>query len=336
MKDCWRNHKVMKDDTSYILQSYYINEEGHHTALNHDDIADYLEDETLAWVHLEGTDDRTQPWLDAELAYLDPYIVKSLLAVSTRPSMTAIGDGALINLRGVNLDEEASPEDMVSIRLWVDAHRIISVQRRHLEAVDDIAHVLMRRNSIKNAGDFICAMINKLFERLDPIIIELGDKTDTIEEALVQNSRTISREDIVNVRIQAIMFRRHLAPQREAIMQLRSSDLLWIEDSHRRSLQELYSQVTRYLEDLDAIRERAQIIKDELTNQLSSRLNRNLYVLSVISAIFLPLTFLTGLFGINIGGMPGVDSGYAFWIFSGALFILLGVQITLFKWFRWF
>ena len=101
-------------------------------------------------------------------------------------------------------------------------------------------------------------------------------------------------------------------------------------------MQESLDRVTRYVEDLDSIRERAQIVKDELSNALSDRLNKNLYILSVISAIFLPLGFFTGLMGINIGGMPGVDNSNAFWIFSGILVVMVAIQISIFKLLKWF
>ena len=102
------------------------------------------------------------------------------------------------------------------------------------------------------------------------------------------------------------------------------------------AVQESLDRVTRYVEDLDSIRERAQIVKDELSNALSDRLNKNLYILSVISAIFLPLGFFTGLMGINIGGMPGVNNADAFWIFSGILVVMVAIQISIFKLLKWF
>ena len=92
----------------------------------------------------------------------------------------------------------------------------------------------------------------------------------------------------------------------------------------------------RYVEDLDTVRERAQIVKEELNTVLSDQLNKNLYILSVIAAIFLPLGFLTGLFGINIGGMPGVENDLAFWIFCGFLTAVTLIQIIIFKIMRWF
>jgi len=101
-------------------------------------------------------------------------------------------------------------------------------------------------------------------------------------------------------------------------------------------LSESINHVTRFIEDLDAIRERAQIIKDELSNILADRLNRNMYLLSVIAAIFLPLGFLTGLLGVNIGGIPGVNNSYAFGFFCGILFVIVMIQIYIFKKNKWF
>ena len=121
-----------------------------------------------------------------------------------------------------------------------------------------------------------------------------------------------------------------------AIEQLQVADLEWWTDRHKRYLREVHNHVTRYVEDLDAIRERSQIVKDEIANMLSDRLNRNMYVLSVIAAIFLPLGFLTGLMGVNIGGMPGVDNSWAFWTFSWVLIVLVVIQVIIFKRLKWF
>jgi zinc transporter len=132
------------------------------------------------------------------------------------------------------------------------------------------------------------------------------------------------------------VFRRYIAPQRDVIAALRVSDMPWLNELHKRRLQESLDRVIRYIEEIDTIRERAQIVKDELTNALSDRMNKNLYLLSVIAAVFLPLGFLTGLLGINVGGVPGVDNPSAFWIFSGFLAMVVALQILLFKRWKWF
>jgi zinc transporter len=258
------------------------------------------------------------------------------LAEETRPRIVEFDEGALMILRGVNLNENAKPEDMISIRLWVDQHRIISVQRRPLKATKDIQSTLQEGKGPKNAGDFICALASRLFERMEPIFSDLDERLDDAEERVVDNPDISERQQITVIRKQAIMFRRYIAPQRDVIAHLRTSEQPWLDQIHKRRLQESFDRVVRYVEDLDAMRERSQIVKDELASVLADRLNKNMYVLSVVAAIFLPLGFLTGLLGINIPGIPGTDNPQAFWIF---LLMLIGVviaQIVIFKKLKWF
>lgn len=320
-----------------IIHAYEFDGSGGGTLIQDVKIASQkIEQDQLAWVHLDAHDETTKVWLDQELSYLDPFVVSALLAEETRPRITEIGDGALVMLRGVNLNKDANPEDMVSIRLWIDSHRIISVQKRQLKAITDIEKKLKAGKGPIDAGQFLTMLITKLFERIEPVITELDDRTDDIEEKILERADLSLRENIVDIRKKAIVLRRYMSPQKDAIGQLRNSDLGWLLPTHKRQFQESYDRVLRYVEDLDAIRERAQIVKDELANILSDRLNKNMYVLSVIAAIFLPLGFLTGLLGINIGGIPGADNGDAFWIFCGMLIVLIAIQVFIFKKLKWF
>ncbi|MEL6423023.1 MAG: CorA family divalent cation transporter, partial [Pseudomonadota bacterium] len=91
----------------------------------------------------------------------------------------------------------------------------------------------------------------------------------------------------------------------------------------------------RYLEEMDASRGRSVVIKNDLINRLNQTMNKNMYAISVIAAIFLPLSFLTGLLGINVGGMPGVENSFAFWITCIVMVILLVVQVWLFRKLKW-
>jgi len=100
-------------------------------------------------------------------------------------------------------------------------------------------------------------------------------------------------------------------------------------------LREVADRVTRMTEDIDAVRERAMVLQDQLTDQRAEEMNRNMMVLSVVAAIFLPLGFLTGLFGINVGGMPGVESPVAFWFVVAACGVIGIVLLALFRMKKW-
>lgn len=203
---------------------------------------------------------------------------------------------------------------MISIRLWVDRHRIISTRIRKLKAVQDLRNKIEDNNAPLNAGDFLMQLCTLLFQNMEPVIGSLDERTDNVEEAVIDNPDNISRRELNDIRKTSIILRRYIAPQREVLSALRNSDLPWMDDLQKRHAQENFDRLSRYIEELDTVRERAQIIKEELAAAISDKMNKNMYMLSLIAAIFLPLGFLTGLLGINVGGMPGADNGFAFWL----------------------
>lgn len=319
-----------------ILLAYGFDGTGAGIALEGDAITRRLKNKELTWVHLDANVPESRSWVQKEIGHLDPFITEALLEDETRPRMAQVDGGVLLILRGVNLNENAAPEDMVTIRMWVDEHRIISLRRRKLKAVGDLEEKIKEGKGPRDAGEFISMLAWRLFARMEPVFGELDDATAAVEESVLDDADTSLSDTITDIRKQAIVFRRYMAPQRDAIGQLRMTEMKWLDDEHRRHLQESYNHVTRYVEDLDAIRERSQILKDELASFLADRINKNMYVLSIVAAIFLPLSFLTGLLGINLAGIPGAENANAFWIFSGLLSIVVVVQIFAFKRFKLF
>ena len=320
-----------------ILLAHQIDNTGQGVALTDDAITKcILAEDTLAWVHLDVNAPESREWLEQELSYLDPIILDALLAEETRPRILEFEQGMLLILRGINLNKNAEPEDMVSLRIWIDQSRIITLQRRPLKAITDICECLKSGRGPKTSGEFITTLSARLFERMEPIFSDLDDRLDVTEEQVMEDPDAENRAEITSIRKETIMYRRYIAPQRDVIAHLRTSEQAWLSQMDKRHLHESLDHVIRYIEDLDTMRERAQIIKDELTNALSDKMNKNMYMLSVIAAIFLPLGFLTGLLGINVGGIPGSDNGNAFYLFCAILVGIISLQILLFKKLKWF
>ena len=127
------------------------------------------------------------------------------------------------------------------------------------------------------------------------------------------------------------MLRRYLAPQREAFTRLQVEKIHWFTEQDKRHLYEIANSLIRIVEDLDSLRERANVAQEELINLLSEQINSRMYTLSLVTTIFLPLSFFTGLLGINVGGIPGASSPWAFLI---VIALLLGVSLVQFIYFR--
>ncbi|MDA8855850.1 hypothetical protein N9I82_01860 [Alphaproteobacteria bacterium] len=137
-----------------------------------------------------------------------------------------------------------------------------------------------------------------------PVVTSLGEEMDDLEEGVLYGSANALREQVVSIRKKAIIFKRYMALQRDSITNLLETKIDWFADHNHHNMIEAHDNITRFVEELDSVRERSQVISNEVTNILTERLNKNMYALSVVAAIFLPLGFLTGLLGINYINLP--------------------------------
>jgi len=172
--------------------------------------------------------------------------------------------------------------------------------------------------------------------RMQDTMNDTEDYVDSIEEELVSSSSYDLRNKISAVRRVVISLRRYLAPQRDALQQMNQTKVSWLTESDRQNLREVTDRLPRYIEDLDSARDRAAVAQEELSNRLAEQMNNRMYLLSIVAAVFLPLGFLTGLLGINVGGMPGAENPWACWIVSGFMTITVAIQLWLFKRKNWF
>ncbi|MEJ2534589.1 MAG: zinc transporter ZntB [Gammaproteobacteria bacterium] len=286
------------------------------------------------WVHLDVSHPDTRAWLEKE-AGLPPLVADALLAEETRPRSSIIQDALLIFLRGVNLNPGADPEDMVSIRLWVEQDRVISTRRRQLLSVLDTVESLAAQ-PLEGTGDLLLRIIMRMVDRINDVVDDLEIQVADLEQDVLEEPAPVMRARLADLRRESISLKRYLAPQRDALMRLPSEAPAWIGDRDKLHLREISDRMVRLVEDIDTVRELAAVVNEELVSMLSDQLNKRMYLLSIVAALFLPLGFLTGLLGINVGGIPGADNPSAFWLFSGALVCILAVQVFFLSRRKWF
>ena len=298
------------------------------------DIAGWSPEQGCLWIHLDRGSEDAREWLRHDSG-LEANAADAMLAIETRPRSISFRNGLLVILRGVNLNAGADPEDMVALRMWVEKDRVITVRARRLMAVQAMRDSLDEGRGPADAGGLLAGIANGLVDRMGPVIDEMGDVVDGLEdELLVSESRDI-RMRLREMRREAIGLRRHLAPQRDALARLQQEDQPWLDASHRMRLRETADRVLRIVEELDELRERAAIIQDELMNRLSEQMNRTMYVLTVVASILLPLSFVTGLLGINVGGIPLAENSLGFIIVVAILVVVGALQIYIFRRLKW-
>jgi zinc transporter len=264
----------------------------------------------LVWVHLSTNNDEAQAWL-SEQAKLDDYLVDALTANETRPRCEQVGDGALLNLRGRAAEREDGVDQLVSVRVWAVAGRVFSVTRRTMPAVEQVKREVAD-GKVNDPGDLITAFATAITEDLDPDVADLGDTLDSCESDLDAERVFELRRAVTRVRVQAIGYRRFLTPQRAAVEKLAALPVPWLRDDDRLHLSAAADRAARMAEELESIRERSALTHEALTDLRAEQIDQRALIISVIAMIFLPLTFITGLLGMNVKGIWFADEPWAF------------------------
>ncbi|GJM02780.1 MAG: zinc transporter ZntB [Rhodomicrobium sp.] len=316
-----------------LVCGFDIDAGGQATELHGEDIFQPIPEGAWRWLHFDKNDDDAISWL-VEKSGLRPAIRNVLIAPETRPRLKIVDEDEVLVLRGVNLNPHAHAEDMISIRLSVEKNRIISSRKIKLMAIDALRKAFAEGTGPQTIGDFIVDLAEGLTERVGPVVSELLEESDQLEEFGSSMDMRVLRERISQLRHKLIPLRRYLRPQKDALKALISAPLDWMTDRQRLRLRDTHDQLIRYLEDLDAARDRADVVQDWLQADLSDRTNRVMLILSVVTAIFLPLGLISGLLGMNVSGIPGAETPYAFLIVI-VLMCLIGVLLLwVFRYFK--
>jgi zinc transporter len=321
----------MSTPASPFLFSYLLRPGGQGVALDAGAVSGWTQADGDLWVHFDIANREGRRWLQQESG-LPPHAIEALLAEETRPRTLAMDAGLLIVLRGVNTNPGADPEDMVAVRIWIEPHRVISTRRRRLLSVVDIAKALDDGDGPQSASGLLTMLVDQLAHRIGDFVDSIEDRLDEIENDIGSAAAGAVRARLTPLRRQMAAVRRFLAPQRDALDRLYRQPASFIAEPDLHILREAADRITRYLEDLELARERAIVLQEELLSNMAQQQNTRMYVLSVIAAIFLPLTFVTGLLGMNVGGLPGVDSDLGFY---SSVAIMVVAALGLFAFFRW-
>jgi zinc transporter len=314
-----------------LLQAYILDGKGAGRSVSWAEIEPRRPEQGLLWMHLDWKDENAQTWL-RQHSGLSSLECGALLAEETRPRLYRVNDGLIVLLRGVNLNPGAQSDDMISIRMWLEKDRVITMCAPSLRSVDRMCEWIGEGRGPRSSGDFIAVIA-------DQLTIHIGTVIDNLEEQIElsqENRLTERRERLFELRNQTTSLRRYIAPQRGVLSSLQHQELNWISPLNKAQLREAGDRALGFVEDLDAVFEHATTAQMNIEAQLSEQLNRRMYVLAVLTGVFLPLTLLTGLLGINVGGIPGSENPNAF---VTVCLVLLGVvilQLVLIKFLKWF
>jgi zinc transporter len=287
----------------------------------------------VLWLHLLRSAEGLRDWLETHLDIPEP-TAEVLVSNDSRPRAFREGNAIVATLRGINHNPGAEMEDMVSMQLWSDGARVVTLRHHPLQTPRHVLAELDAGRGPVDAGKLVTELIEVMIERMSRAIVAMNDHIDQLEDAdMADPEAALARISLI--RKGCLALKRHMSPEHDALEHIAREAPGWFEEHDRREIAESIDRLRRYLDDLDVSKESALVLQDELRAGALARSESVSYKLTMVAGIFLPLTFLTGLLGINVGGMPGVGDELAFWIVVVlCVAVLLGTLLLFRKW-KW-
>jgi zinc transporter len=290
--------------------------------------------DTPIWINIDFSDPHAAEWAWNESG-LDDSIVGAMLDTESRPRTLQHGSGVLTMLRGVNLNPGARLEDMISVRTWLQPGRVVTASRRCLRSLTEIRQNIEQGNGPPTPSQLLIDLIDRLNHYIGEGIEQIEEHIDRAEDEAARDGSLNRSSSFNQLRRQTAQIRRYLSPQREALDRLARVTESVFSAGEMIELREQLNRLTLSLEDLDLVRERALVAQEEFLALLAHEQNARMLVLSIVAAIFLPLSFLTGLMGMNVAGLPGTVNPWSFWILVLLMLLTAGGILLLFRARRW-
>lgn len=290
-------------------------------------------DEVL-WLHLDRTVAGLEEWLRFKLRLSEP-TAGMLVSNLSRPRAFREGDSLVATLRDLNFNPGSEPEDMISMHLWSDGQRILTLRRAPQQSPNEVRDLLDRGTGPRDAGAMITQIAELMIDHLGGAVVDINATIDRLEGDRDDEKMEDRARHIADIRRECLALQRHLSPEHEALEQISRDAPGWFEPHDRREIAESIARLRRHLDDINISKESAVVLQDELRVRAQANSRDATYKLGVIGGVFLPLTFFTGLLGSNVAGIPSADHPLAFWGVVGACVLITLVILAIFKSRKW-
>ncbi len=300
-------------DDNGLVCGYSIEADGTMAVIRAADINQHFNrDDTLVWLHFDHGDPGAQQWITT--CERIPEAAKTLLLGSdNHMRIEAIGSG-LCGIIGDLHHEFANQTDGLDVlRLYLDNHCLVSVRLRPLAAIEKLRKTISEGMQDGRPIALVTNFLLHVTDTLGDLILGLADSVDDVEEGILESRASRPGEELGRVRRLAARLRRHMVPQQHALLTLLAKLPNWVAEADAIRLRSAIEGLGALGHDLDLVQERARLLQEQASARLMEATNRNLYILSIVTVFFLPISLISGIFGMNLGGLPWNQTHLGFW-----------------------
>ena len=301
----------------------------------HRPVADGAIDADFTWIHVNFATEPGRQWLMRQSG-LPAQLASMMLDKNEEPGAQVFGSGCLIVLEDRLRDFDADGGELAEIHIWLEPNRLITGRWRPLAATDRLRFRLEVGQSPPTASALFFDLLEETVADLESFGRKVRRRFDALEDEVLDDAVDGVAGELGAIRREAIKLRRRAMPLRLLFARLQNTLPAWVKDEEGERFDPLLGRVERAMSDLQECVEQSRLLHDEFAARSAERSGRNLYILSVLSAVMLPLNLITGLFGMNVAGLPGLHDELSFWWILIGMVVFTVVVMVWFKRKRWF
>ncbi|MFZ2054380.1 MAG: magnesium/cobalt transporter CorA [Candidatus Aminicenantales bacterium] len=293
---------------------------------------------TVTWINIDGVHDSR---LISELGSrfgVHPLILEDIMTTAQRPKMEDMGDYIYIVVRMLDLVNKKKEVRSEQVSLILGHNFVMSFQESEGDVFDAVRdRIRSGKGRIRKQGpDYLAyALIDAIVDNYFLVLEKLGENVEEIEEALVSNPDRETLHEIHSMKREMIYLRKSVWPLREVISGLERTESELIKDSTGIFLRDVYDHTIQVIDTVETYRDMLSGMLDIYLSSLSNRMNEVMKVLTIIATIFIPLTFIAGVYGMNFKFMPELEWRWGYFLVLAVMLALGVLMVILFKRRRW-
>ena len=292
----------------------------------------YLQKNTVTWINIDGVHDVELIEQVGKLFNLHPLLLEDILNTEHRPKVEEFDDAIFFTLKMLSYNNGDIDAEQVSFVLGQSF--VLSFQEREGDIFEPVRERLRNGKGRIRArkSDYLSfALVDVVVDNYFYIIEKLGEETEELEEEVIEDPEEKVLHRIQKMKRDLIMLRRSIYPLREAVNKLEKGENGLIEQSTLRFFRDVYDHIVHVIDMLESYRDINSGLKDMYLSSISNRMNQVMKVLTIIATIFIPLTFIAGVYGMNFEYMPELHWKYGYplvWV----IMIVVGISMVIYFW----
>ncbi len=281
-------------------------------------------DQGFIWLHYSLSNAGAERWMRQALQLSDAFY--DSLHDSSGSTRLEMQGGALIAvLHDVLFNTSFDSANVATVTLHMEPHLVVSARLRPLRAVDQLRAAVRSGQPLRSPPELLAHLLRDQAEVLADIVRKTTTRLDTIEDTMLANRISASRSELSALRRSLVRLQRLLAPEPAALFRLLNRPPSWLSEEDVQDLRQAAEEFSSAVADSGVLVERLKLLQEELSATVEEHTGRTLFILTLVTVLALPINVVTGLFGMNVGGVPLSQHGQGFAIVVVSLSVITGV-----------